>query len=539
MNELEARILAAKRLLAAREARDSLLKYCQFSSPHPEHVNDPDFSNYIITPQAKLLCELLQKVERGEERRVCVSIGPQLGKSEIISRKFPAWFAGRNPTKNFMLGTYNQDFAEEFGGDVRNEFNSAAHRQVFENFDLRKGSKAKDFMITDKGGKLSFIGRGGSGSGKPADVFVIDDPLKNEAEASSPAVRLELWNWFSRVVVARAHNKTAIVIVHTRWNEDDLIGRLCDPAHPDHDPKIAREWTYINIPAVVTEPRLAEALGLKLKTPTDPDVIEQFGDQPLAALWEDRKSAEFLATVKRVDPNAYAALYEGNPAPAEGVHFTQDMLIPYRLEELPRNLRKYGASDHALTTKQENDASVFGCVGIDEYGTIWVLPDVSMLRCETDTLVDEMVKQMKRHKPHFWWAEDEHIRKSIGPFLRKEMRKQKAYVTVVPMTPAKDLKLRSRSIHAMMRLGMVRFPTFAPWWLKAKNELLKFPRATHDDFVSWLAYIGLGLDMEQNAPSSKPKDSGNIIKVGSLAWVKQAAKREQRHERLHKSIGGF
>jgi hypothetical protein len=89
-------------------------------------------------------------------------------------------------------------------------------------------------------------------------VFVVDDPIRNDDDAQSEVHRARVWNWFTKVANTRIHNDSAIVVVHTRWHEDDLLGRLCDPDHPERNKDyagIADEWTYINIPAVVEDPR--------------------------------------------------------------------------------------------------------------------------------------------------------------------------------------------------------------------------------------------------------------------------------------------
>ena len=159
-----------------------------------------------------------------------------------------------------MFATYSDTFAKEFGAEVRAITQTSAFKQIFPDFAFRSGSKAKDYMVTTKGGRLSFIGRGGSGTGKSADLVVIDDPLKNAEEAESPTVRRKLHEWYSKVIYSRAKSTTAIVVIQTRWHEDDLIGKLCDPEHPDRvkDEKGAiseydesKRWNYINIPAVV------------------------------------------------------------------------------------------------------------------------------------------------------------------------------------------------------------------------------------------------------------------------------------------------
>src|SRR3546814_5438839 len=91
---------------------------------------------------------------------------------------------------------------------------------------------------------MAFIGRGGSGTGKPADLVIIDDPLKNAQEAESLTTRRELHAWYNKVIYSRVRATTAIIIIHTRWSEDDLIGRLCDPDHPEHDPSQARSEAH-------------------------------------------------------------------------------------------------------------------------------------------------------------------------------------------------------------------------------------------------------------------------------------------------------
>src|SRR5207342_3087702 len=101
----------------------------------------------------------------------------------------PAWISGRDPRRHVMVGAYNQDFANEFGDDVRQLINSSGYRQVFHDYRLDKGGAAKDLLITQQRGKLAFVGVGGSGTGKPADFFFVDDPIRNDEDANSPAYR--------------------------------------------------------------------------------------------------------------------------------------------------------------------------------------------------------------------------------------------------------------------------------------------------------------------------------------------------------------
>lgn len=521
-------------------ARDHMLDFMQLTTPDPDNPKDTDKSLYEMTPLARLLSQIIERVDRGEEKRICISVGPQFGKSQPLSRAAPAWLSGRNPRRNMILGSYNDSFAMEFGGDVRAIMNQDEYHMVFPSHKLRRGSEAKDLLITEQGGKMAFVGVGGSGTGKPADIFIVDDPIKSDEDAQSAIYREKLWNWFNATAMTRCHKDSAIIVVHTRWHEDDLIGRLCDPDHPERDKKykgIADRWTYYNLPAIVQDEALAEALGLEMKIPTEPLVIQQFGTKPMVSLWENRKSLEFLAEAKQLNPRIFDALYMGRPAPEDGSYFRKEDLIEETdPSTLPENLRKYGASDHAVSEKQKADSTCLGCVGVDEDGDIWVLPDLVWEKMETDITVDEIILQMQMHKPMMWWLESELISKSFGPFLKRRMYEEQVYTVLDEKTPSKDKRTRARAIQGRMRQRRVHFPAYTPWWPAAKQQLLKFPYGTHDDFVDFLSWIGLGLTQEYNAPVTKPK---KVIKSGTLAWIKKAHNARERQERIRKAAAGW
>lgn len=530
----------AERLLARQQAADSMIDFMRIVNPDPQNYDDPNRSMFEITPLARLLAQVIERIDRGEEKRVCVSVGPQFGKSQVLSRGAPAWLSGRNPRRHMILGSYNDTFAQEFGGDVREIMNNKEFKNIFPSHALRKGSEAKDLLITNQGGKMAFVGVGGSGTGKPADIFFVDDPYKNDEDAQSALYREKVWKWFNSTTFSRCHKDSAIIVVHTRWHEDDLIGRLCDPEHPERDKKykgISDRWTYYNLPAIVQDKPLADALDLRMEVPQDPFVREMFGEKPMVSLWENRKSLAFLAEAKQLDSRTFGALYMGKPSPDDGSYFHSDDMVEYHsMGELPKRLRKYGASDHAVSEKQKADSTVVGCVGVDEQNDIWILPDVIWDRMETDATVDAIILQMKEHKPQLWWLENELISKSFGPFLKRRMYEEEVYVTLDPKTPTKEKKVRARAIQGRMRQRRVHFPAFASWYPEAKKQLLKFPYGTNDDFVDFISWIGLGLTQEYGA--SKPKVE-KVVKSGTLAWIKQASSLRDRQERIRKAAAGW
>lgn len=547
LEELEALEAAANQHLLLNQARESVIELAKHTMPDPNFPDDITKTLYLSVAHHVLMGQALEKLERKEIMRLAISMPPQHGKTKLASIVFICWYAGRHPERNIMFGTYNEKYAKKIGGQVRDILTSARYKSIFPAYELKKGSKAKDSLESMQGGQINFIGRGGSGTGLPADLVVIDDPIKNAAEANSPAVIDSLHDWYYKVIRTRVRTMTAILLIHTRWLEDDLIGRACDPDHPDRKrdrngrilrSDSSREWDYINIPAVLTPGKLATAMGIKLVTQTDMLVVKEFGDQPMRALWPENFSLRHLAQARRDDKITFAALYMGTPTPDDGEYFTAADLVEYEKRDLPENLRIYAASDHALTERKDRDYTVLGCVGVDENDNIWVLPDLIMRRMTTDKTVDEMLAMMRTRKPMVWWAENDTILKSIGPFLRKRMHEEKVYTLIQTKPLTSDKRARARSIQGRMQMGKVRFPRYASWWLDARKQLLKFPRATHDDFVDWLAWIGLGLSQELAATAMR-EDVDTGPKIGTIGWIKKAAADRRASVESAKLAGGF
>lgn len=528
-------------MLALREAADSLLVFNRLVMPDPDDPDDVLKSRFEETPVARMLCQIIERAVRGEgKKRIAVSIAPQHGKSQILSRTGPAWVQGRFPAANQILGTYNAPFANDFGDAVREIMNSPFYKQVFPKTELRR--EQVDWLITTAGGRMAFVGRGGSGTGKPADFLWIDDPIKDDLEAQSPTIREETWNWFNKVAMTRIHSKSIVVVVHTRWSTDDLIGRLVDPDHPERKKSlrgVEKYWSYYALPAVVTDQKLAKALGLTLELPTDPDVIEMFGPEPMSALWPGRKSLEFLAEAKRGDPSGFSALYMGKPTPDSGEYFRQEWLVEYDAEELPKKLTYYGASDHAVSVKQGKDFTVVGCVGVDEKDDIWVLPDLIWERIETNRTVEELLSQMKIHSPACWYLEDELVSKSFGPFLYKRMEEERIYTPIDKIRPAHDKRLTARSIQGRMQMGKVHFPRFAHWWPEAKLQLLRFDSGAYDDFVSFMSMVGLGLFKQYVPDEDAPEEEAAGHRSGSIEWILARTNARVHREKAVKAAMGW
>lgn len=518
--EVEQQILAATRLLRVKKARESLVSFTEMTMPDPADPDNVEKSRYHPVRHHHTICAALEEVERGNYLRLIISMPPRHGKSELASKRFPAWFMGKDPYRQVVFATYNADVAQDFGRAVREIIRQPAFQQVFPGCQLRTGSQSSDKLQTEEGGVAHFVGVGGGLTGRGADLLIIDDPVKGDQDAESRRERDKLWEWFTQVALTRLMPDARVVIIMTRWHEDDLVGRLTDPTNPCYDDEVAQKWHVLSLPAIAED--------------KDP-----MGRQPGEALWPERYGLNFLNEIRKYNSRGFSALYQGKPSPDTGDYFKRDWVKTYAPHELPPKdrMRYYVASDHAVSTAQHADKTCLVPIGVDENDNIWVLPDVWWRKADTDDVIDAMVDMMDQFKPQVWWAEKGHISKSIGPFLRKVQQERNVYCNLEEVHPAKDKQTRAQAIRGRMSMGKVFFPRFAHWWPEAEAELMKFPASRHDDFVDALAHLGMGLARQVGANPMTQKEP-DLPPAGTLAWVKMAVKWE---ERLRKQLqsGGF
>lgn len=503
------RLLQRWRILRDIEA-GQLLPYVALTMPVPDDPDDTARSLYDAQRFHHALAVNLEEVARGTLRRLIVTLPPRHGKTELVAKRFIPFYCGLNPGYSVIFGSYNDKFSQDVGRAIRDVIRHPATKQAFPDLILRDDSAAVDRLETEAGGVLTCVGRGGTTTGRGANLLVIDDAFKDAAEADSPTIRDNAWTWFTRVASTRLMtDQGVIVICGTRWHPDDLVGRLTDPQNEHYDELEAKQWRMLDLPAIARE---QDALGRK----------------PGAALWPDRFGIDYLRSIERRDPRGFSALYQGRPNPDSGVYFEDKWLKTYQPNELPASLRIYAASDHAVSTVKGSDKTCLLMFGLDDEQTMWVLPETIWRVMDSHAAVEGMLALMRRRRPLFWWAERSHISKSIGPFLRKRMIEEEVYCTIIEVQPIGDKQTRAQSIQGRMAQGKVRFPARAPWWPAAREELIRFPHDTHDDFVDALAFAGLGLTSQTSAANFRGKPP---IREGTFGWLLQERRRIERMNR--------
>lgn len=509
------------------KARENLQDFIEYMMPDPEFPDDVHKTRYISKPIHKLMVQFWEEIDNRKSMRSALSVPPQTGKTTHTTLMGSAWSLGRAPDIKIINGTYNESRAKQNGNSIRRIISSARYQEVFPEVELTKGGKSKSFLETTSGGYVLMVGRGSGVTGQPCDIFTIDDPIKDQAEATSTAALDEAWEWFSVTANQRCHNLTRIAILHTRWAGTDLIGRICDTDNPDYDADRARGWTYLNVKAYGNEPHIAELMGLK----------------PEDYIWPEKFSPALLDQIKNImGEEAFSALYMGKPVPDEGGFFKKTMIQDYLPGQRPptSELRVYAASDHAVSTKTHGNYTVLIVAGVDKTGQVWLL-DCVREKMETDKTVEHMIRLMKEWRPITWWAARDHISKSIGPFLKRRMRDEGVYATHVADSPEIGNKMqKAQSIRGMMALGLVRFPRKAHWYADMVNELLRFRGEgdAQDDQVDALGHLGRGIHQMIRGSSQTANDTPGP-KFKTLAWVQGASAAKKAEEARVKAMAGW
>jgi len=305
---------------------------------------------FELAKHTLFLIARLEAVERGQNwlrrlvsraARLLLSTPPRHGKTLLLAL-FICWYLGRHPDRSVIYATYGQDLSDDIGRRVRNLMTDPLFQAIFPQCRLSADSTSLRRFDTTAGGSFYAVGRGGPITGRGADLLVCDDLLKDAEEARSDTIRRALHEWYGSVAHTRLTPSGAVVVVGTRWSEDDLIGHLLR----EH---AAEGWELVNLPAI------AEA--------NDP-----LGRAEGEALWPERYDRETLDGIRRqLGSAAFTTLYTGHPAAASGALFKREWMRTYT-GPLPTFQVVVLSADTAFKTGKQNDYSVITVWGKNNFG---------------------------------------------------------------------------------------------------------------------------------------------------------------------------
>jgi predicted phage terminase large subunit-like protein len=413
-----------------------------------------------------------------------VSMPPRHGKTMLASKHLPPWYLGKFPDNRVILASYSQDLSNSNSDTAKNNFEKWG--PFLFNVEPSKTMFKKTEWETEYGGGTLSTGVGGGATGFGADLFVIDDYIKDYEEAESPRMRQRVWDWWTSVALTRLHPGAVIIIIATRWHDDDLIGRLKKQMKEDPE-EFPFECEEINFPAIATK--------------DNPDTI--LNREEGEALWPSRFSAKRLANVKKaVGGYIWNALFQGNPTPRGGTLFKRDNFRYYERdgptgnflcwregEKEPlvvnkKNLTKHAFLDPAIEIKKTNDPSGMGAWAYDSKNKIWLLLDVVAERIEF-TKVDEMLYAFAyKNDCSLIGVENEKLGKVIiKQSAGRDTYNGKKYPMKEIPTKGLDKYTRAVPMATYIENERVFFLKGASWLDFYEDQLIRFPNAEHDECV--------------------------------------------------------
>jgi predicted phage terminase large subunit-like protein len=429
-----------------------------------------------VAPHHRLLMETAQRIVTTPHGRGMILLPPGAAKSTYCSVVLPTWCMGRNPGSRIILASYGSDLARRHSRKARQIARSRKYRALFD-ATLSAESSAADAWALTNGSEYMAGGILSGMTGHRANGIVIDDPVKGRDEAESEVIRTRTREAYEDDIKTRLMPGGWIILIQTRWHEDDLAGSIL-PANWNGESGLIRcrdgfDWDVLCLPAKCE--RADDALGRRIGEYLWP---EWFGP---------RHWTQFEA-----NPRTWASLYQQRPAPAEGAFFKADWFRSYDTLPARETLHVYGASDYAVTA-DGGDYTVHAVVAVDPHGRMY-LADLWRAQAASDVWIETLCDLIVKWRPLEWAEESGQINAGIGPFLIRRMRDRQAFVARRQFAARGDKAVRAQSIRGRMALDGLYAPSNAPWVAEFRRELLTFPAGVHDDQVDALGLIGQLLD---------------------------------------------
>ncbi|MFK7696403.1 phage terminase large subunit [Paenibacillus sp. HJGM_3] len=390
---------------------------------------------------------------------ILLSVPPQHGKSMHVTETLPSYFLGHFPDEGVIEISYNSDFAEKFGG--RNKDKVILHGKELFGIEVAKDSQSKGewSIVKDgrktRGGMMSRGVMSGVTGSSWGDLIIIDDPIKNREEANSETYREKLWQEWQDSISTRIHPGAIVILINTRWHEDDLWGRLLDPMYGKPLP-----WKVINLPLECDEMHM-EQEGNPLQ--------RELGEP----LWPERYGRDFVEE-RKAYPSSFNALYQGRPTSQEGNMLKREWWQYY--DTLPHIASQLISIDAAFKDEDDSDYVVIQVWGKSR-ANMYLIDQVRARMNFPATI--QSIRNMAAKHPDAGWklVEDKANGSAIISTLHNEIG------GIIPINPEGGKVARVNAVSAYIESGNVFLPRHKEWVHDFVEEAASFPKGKNDDQV--------------------------------------------------------
>lgn len=435
--------------------------------------------DYVPNWHHELIAKKLEDVANGKCKRLMVFMPPRHGKSELTSVKFPAWYLGRFPNKEVICSSHGADLAEIFARHTRSTVGSELHTAVFPKCKLRTGSKkVMDWKVSERGG-FRAVGVRGSITGRGADLFIIDDPVKDREEAESTTIRSRTMDWYTSVVLTRLEKDAAIVLIMTRWHDDDLGGRLLEMDGKEGEYLVDGEW--VKEKPLLNEKMTRQGLWQVVNFPAISEEVESYRlkDEPL---WPWKYSLDDLLALKRgMGIRDWSSLYQQEPVTVESAEFRSEWFRYWN--KVPSTLRYVTTVDLAISKKESADDSVVMTCGIAPDSNIYIL-EYRNWKANPDEVIDEIYRHQEKYGGVVA-VETTGYQQALMHYIELEGRKRGKRLHVEGVKYFSVKEGRIRGLIPYYSNGLIYH---APGTSKElEYQLMRFPSGRHDDIIDALS----------------------------------------------------
>jgi len=452
----------------------------------------------------RYLYEKLWRITTGQCTRLMIFMPPRHGKTELVTIRYTAWRVLDDPTMNVILAGHTQKLADKFSRRIKRICKSDAFRhstaapttdpQTKTPKGLTLTNTASEWE-TPAGGTVRAVGVGGGIAGFGARLIIIDDPIRNRADAESESHRDRLWDWFNDDIHTRMEKNCSIILIQTRWHEDDLAGRLIREMQNGGE-----KWEVVSLPALSEPPASAggqfvgphsHRVESEQVEPTnkrsprlrasavkkDEDPLGRKPGQPLCPQMFSEKALKRIQ--KKLGTYSFSALYQQRPAPAEGGQFKR-VWFKQIVDAAPPNLKWKRGYDLAISTKTTADYTAsFRCARDRKTGIIYIA-DGYRARLEYPDQRRYILERMRAETDTEHGIESSMHGKAIIQDLRRDYRTGRFAFREVRVTGDKLTRaLAWLNLAEEGKIILVR----GPWIDDFIDEIARFPTGRHDDQI--------------------------------------------------------